>query len=120
MYPQASAAPAAHDQALRESRRGVIEEHYAPIGSYDVEEQAAERWLYVAIDRGEHHTSTHATFEDLCEHAGGEVLDSGMGPIAAYDLDTGHPIELHVTTPVVTAAEDQGIAVHPDLGAVAA
>lgn len=117
MHTQASAAPTAHDQALREARRTAIEDHYRPIGD-DSEEEHAERWLYVADDRGEAWTSTHATFEDLCDYAGGEMLDSGSGPIAAYDLDTGEAVELHITTPMVSKAEDQGIAIHPDLSAV--
>jgi hypothetical protein len=118
MHTQPSAAPSTHYQALREQRRQVIEEHHAPIADYDIEEQYAERWLYLADDQGERRTSTHGTFEDLCEYAGGEVLDSGTVPLTAYDLDTGRVVELHVTTPIVSAAEEQGVSVHPDLTTV--
>lgn len=118
MYTKPSAVHAAHDRALRQARRTMIEEHYAPIAENDLEEIESGRWLYVAEDRGDRQTSTHSTFKDLCEHAGGEVLDSGACPIAAYDLDTGTAVELHVTTPIVSAAEDQGMSIHPDLSAV--
>ena len=114
MHDQATALPSAPTQALRHARYAVVEDHYRPVAD-DVEEDVPERWLYVADDRGESHLSTHATFEDLCTYAAGEVLDSGMTPVTAYDLDAGRPVELHITTPVVSVAEEQDVYAHPDL-----
>jgi len=57
--------------------------------------------------------STHRTFDEACEYLGEGVLEDGRVPEAVYDLDTGKRIDLHVTTPVVTRGEDQGIMVNP-------
>ncbi len=55
---------------------------------------------------------TFPTVEDACSELGGGVLE-GYLPAGVYDLDTGELIELHVSTPVVTRSEDQGIARNP-------
>lgn len=50
-----------------------------------------------------------ATFKDAAAHAGDQILD-GFTPLdGIFNLDTGEMIELHISTPVVTASEDQGI-----------
>jgi hypothetical protein len=64
-------------------------------------------------DTSDNYLTTAATFEEACQLAGEEVLDSGRLPDAVYDLHTGARIELHTTTPIVTRSEDQGIMVNP-------
>lgn len=59
---------------------------------------------------------TFPAFSDACAELGNGVLE-GYLPAGVYDLDTGELIELHVTTPLVTRSEDQGISCNP-LGAV--
>lgn len=61
----------------------------------------------------DNYLTTAATFEDACQLAGEEILDSGRLPDAVYDLDTGERIEVHTTTPIVTRSEDQGMMVNP-------
>jgi len=55
---------------------------------------------------------TFPTFADACLELGDGVLE-GYLPAGVYDLDTGELIELHVTTPVVSRSEDQGITRNP-------
>ncbi len=55
---------------------------------------------------------TFPTFEDACSELGNGVLE-GYLPTGIYDLDTGELIELHVSTPIVTRSEDQGVARNP-------
>lgn len=58
--------------------------------------------------------SLHPTFEDACAELADQILDSGLsGDLAVYDLDTGERIDLHVTTPVVTRADEQGVMENP-------
>lgn len=57
--------------------------------------------------------TTHATVEEACSALADEVLDSGRLPDGVYDLDTGERIELHISTPVVSLSEDQGMEVNP-------
>lgn len=55
---------------------------------------------------------TFSTFAEACSELGDGVLE-GYLPAGVYDLDTGELIELHVSTPVVTRSEDQGVTVNP-------
>lgn len=55
---------------------------------------------------------TFPDFQDACADLGDGVLE-GYVPAGVYDLDTGELIELHVTTPLVTRSEDQGISRNP-------
>jgi len=55
---------------------------------------------------------TFPTFADACLELGDGVLE-GYLPAGVYDLDTGELIELHVTTPVVSRSEDQGVTRNP-------
>lgn len=86
------------------------------IDHYEVEYTPffVDRWAYVSsASDGTHHLSVFETFQDLAIAAGISVLDDGRVPVAAYDLDACQQVELHVTTPVVTRSEDQGITVDP-------
>jgi hypothetical protein len=55
---------------------------------------------------------TFSTFAEACAELGDGVLE-GYLPAGVYDLDTGELIELHVSTPVVTRSEDQGVTANP-------
>jgi hypothetical protein len=50
--------------------------------------------------------------EDAFEFLGSSVLD-GYAPDGVYDLDNGEKTDVHVSTPVVTRAEDQGVTANP-------
>jgi hypothetical protein len=52
------------------------------------------------------------TVQQACEVLGDSVLD-GYAPDGVYDLETGQKIDVHVSTPIVTRAEDQGITANP-------
>jgi hypothetical protein len=76
-----------------------------------------ERYALVMIESdaptSENYLTTARTFEDACQTAGEEILDSGRLPDGVYDLDTGQRLELHTATPVVTLSEDQGMRLNP-------
>jgi hypothetical protein len=40
------------------------------------------------------------------------ILD-GQAPDGVYDLDTGAKIDIHVSAPVVSASDDEGVTVNP-------
>jgi len=61
---------------------------------------------------GKGYIQTFSTFEEACADLGDGVLE-GYLPAGVYDLDTGELIELHVSTPIVSRSEDQGITVNP-------
>jgi hypothetical protein len=61
---------------------------------------------------GSGHLQTFSTFAEACSELGDGVLE-GYLPAGVYDLDTGELIELHVSTPVVTRSEDQGVTINP-------
>jgi hypothetical protein len=56
--------------------------------------------------------TTWATVDDAFADLADQVLD-GECVDAVYDLDTGERIEIHVSTPIVTRSEDQGVMVNP-------
>lgn len=88
-----------------------------PTAEEGSETSPPERFALAMIESREptsnNYLTTARTFEDACQLAGEEVLDSGRLPDAVYDLHTGARIELHTTTPIVTRGEDQGIMVNP-------
>ena len=49
---------------------------------------------------------------DAFEFLGDSVLD-GYAADGVYDLDTAEKIDIHVSTPVVTRAGDQGVTANP-------
>ena len=75
-----------------------------------------DRYAATAMQAGDSNANgnlqTFTAFTDACAELGDGVLE-GYIPAGIYDLDTGELIELHVTTPVVTRSEDQGIARNP-------
>jgi hypothetical protein len=48
------------------------------------------------------------TEQEAFERLGDAVLD-GYPPDGVYDLETGEKIDVHVSTPIVARAEDQGV-----------
>lgn len=56
--------------------------------------------------------TTWATVEEAFADLADQVLD-GQAIDAVYDLDTAERIEIHVSTPVVTRSEDQGMMENP-------
>jgi hypothetical protein len=56
--------------------------------------------------------ATFDTFEEAADHLADCVLDGGMFE-AIFDLDTGERIDLHVTTPIVSRSEEQGLIINP-------
>jgi hypothetical protein len=50
--------------------------------------------------------------EDAFECLGGSVLE-GYDADGVYDLDSGDTIDVHVSTPIVTRAEEQGVTANP-------
>lgn len=61
----------------------------------------------------DNYLTTARTFEDPCQTAGDEILDSGRIPDAVFDLDTGDRIALHTATPVVAQSDDPHVVVNP-------
>jgi hypothetical protein len=56
--------------------------------------------------------TTWATVDEAFADLGDQVLD-GECVDAVYDLDTGERIGIHVSTPIVTRSEDQGVMINP-------
>jgi hypothetical protein len=100
--------------AQRRERIETLKEHYPPTQDSLDALDPEERFLLVQQQNhdGDWFLATTKTFEDAAEYLGDEILD-GWIPEAIYDLDTGERIELHVSSPIVTRSEDQGIMVNP-------
>jgi hypothetical protein len=65
------------------------------------------------IDDGEDaHLSTFDDLDGAFDALADSILE-GDAPDGVYDLDTGTKIDIHVSTPVVTASQDQGVTVNP-------
>lgn len=64
------------------------------------------------VPDGKGYLQTFPNFEDACTDLGDGVLE-GYLPAGVYDLDTGVLIELHISTPIVSRSEDQGITRNP-------
>jgi hypothetical protein len=101
--------------STRAQRLDALVAHYEPDPQLGhVEISAGERFALVSeADRSdEKMITTHKTFADACAYAGDGVLD-GWDPHGIFDLDTGELINLHISTPVVTRSEDQGVLENP-------
>ena len=75
------------------------------------------RWAAVALEQvgGQVVSGWIATFDtidDAFQELGSEVLE-GRFADGVYDLDTGEKIDIHITTPIVTASEVQGLTCNP-------
>jgi hypothetical protein len=98
-------------------RLSKLIEYYEPdeqLGHAEIED--GERFALVSQEEGHGHgatmITTHKTFADACDYAGGSVLD-GWDPLGIFDLGTGELINLHIASPVVTRSEDQGVLTNP-------
>lgn len=56
--------------------------------------------------------ATFDSFDEAADHLAGDSLDGGVFE-AIFDLDTGERIDLHISTPIVTRSEEQGILINP-------
>jgi len=99
-------------------RRSARAESLARELNIDIEElpKLLDRYAATAVQaiardaRG--YLQSFGTFQEACVQLGDAVLE-GYLPDGVYDLDTGERIELHVSTPIVTRSEDQGICRNP-------
>jgi hypothetical protein len=106
--------------ARRIENYGLLLEHFEPPTVYDNVTPATHR--YAAVSEEFFDETRVGALVFLCETEqeafevlGGSVLD-GFAPDGVYDLETGEKIEVHVSTPIVTRAQDQGVTLNP-LGA---
>lgn len=98
-------------------------EHFS-VDEEHLPESPYERFATVILESGHGldgaSISTWQTREEAFQHMGDSILD-GWAPEGVYDLHTGEKIELHISTPVVTPSEDQGVTENPleNVGSVA-
>lgn len=101
----------------RAARRARLVEHHNvepwALESGDVSEPIRR---YAAVSGIGNYEDAHLTTFDHLDAAFDELADKildGLAPDGVYDLDTGRKIDIHVSTPIVTASEDQGATVNP-------
>jgi hypothetical protein len=80
-------------------------------------EREPERWAAVALEQvGDQvvsaSISTFNTVDEAFEELGSDVLE-GRFADGVYDQDTGEKIDVHISTPIVTASEDQDVTYNP-------
>lgn len=101
----------------RRDRCERLAEHFhANLTAQPIERQP-ERWAAVALQQVGGQVvsasiSTFSTVDDAFQELGSDVLE-GMFADGVYDLDTGEKIEVHISTPVVTASVDQSVTYNP-------
>lgn len=110
-------------RTIRRQRIDVLHEHYGE-----------SQWVFESVDRGEYRyvavgsegawdmsqgwcPERYLFYVAETEREGFEILGGsfleGVMIEAVYDLDTGERIELHISTPIVSRAEDQGMEENP-------
>jgi hypothetical protein len=101
----------------RAARRARLVEHHCvepwALESGDATEPARRYAAVCGVGNYEDaHLSTFddvdAAFDDLADR----ILD-GQSPDGVYDLDTGEKIDIHVSTPIVTASDQQAVTLNP-------
>ena len=101
----------------RAARRAHLVEHFGvepwALESGDATEPARRYAAVSGLGKDEDpHLSTfddlEAAFDDLAD----SILD-GQAPDGVYDLDTATKIDIHVSTPIVSASDDQGVTLNP-------
>ena len=97
----------------RAENYAVLREHFEPHTVYD--NVGPETHRYAAVGEeflGDTRVGAMVllcqTEQEAFEVLGDAVLD-GYAPDGVYDLETGEKIDVHVSAPVVTRSEDQGI-----------
>jgi hypothetical protein len=108
------------ENATQAENYGLLLEHFEPHILFDNVTPATHR--YAAVSEEFFDETRVGALVFLCETQqeafevlGGSVLD-GYAPDGVYDLETGEKIEVHVSTPIIRRAEDQGTTLNP-LGA---
>lgn len=101
----------------RKDRRERLAEHFHANLTAQPIELEPERWAAVALEQvggqiASASISTFNTVDEAFEELGSEVLE-GLFADGVYDLDTGGKIDVNISTPIVTASEDQGITYNP-------
>jgi hypothetical protein len=101
----------------RAARRARLVEHFgvAPwaLGAGDLNELGRRYAAVSGVGEYEHaHLSTFDHLDGAFDDLADRILE-GDAPDGVYDLDTGRKIEIHVSTPIVTASEDQGVTINP-------
>lgn len=101
----------------RAARRALLAEHFG-VEPWALKcgdpGQPARRYAAVC-GIGDYENAHLSTFDDLdaaLDDLADRILD-GQAPDGVYDLDTARKIDIHVSTPIVTASEDQGVTVNP-------
>lgn len=121
LFPEVSrdAIDCGIDAALdeRAARRAQLVEHFGveswALESGDLNERGRRYASVCGV--GDYENAHLTTFDDLdaaLDDLADRILD-GQAPDGVYDLDTAQKIEIHVSTPIVTASEDRGITVNP-------
>jgi hypothetical protein len=107
----------------RDGRRARLVEHFG-VEPWALEAGDATEAVrrYAAVSGiGDYENAHLSTFDEL-DAAFDSVADSileGDAPDGVYDLDTGIKIDIHVSSPVVTASDFQGATVNPLKGSPA-
>lgn len=100
----------------RRARYNALVEHFGiePWAHDDGTGSPPDRYaaVYGIADFEDPHICTLSTVDDAFYHLGVQVLE-GAAPDGVYDLDTGQKIDIHVSTPIITASEDQGVTHNP-------
>jgi hypothetical protein len=101
----------------RAARRARLVENFAvapwALEAGDLSEPIRRYAAVSGIDDGEDaHLSTFDDLDGAFDALADSILE-GDAPDGVYDLDTGTKIDIHVSTPVVTASQDQGVTVNP-------
>jgi hypothetical protein len=101
----------------RTARRARLVEHHGvepwALEAGDLDEPVRR---YAAVWGIGNYEDAHLSTFDALDAAFDELADGvleGLAPDGVYDLDTGNKIDIHVSTPIVTASEDQGATVNP-------
>lgn len=107
------------DDALRLRERATrvqtLERAYSARKFFDNERPAPRRFCAVWREDRQAPGQCWATFDsfnEAADHLADDSLDGGVFE-AIFDLDTGERIDLHISTPVVTRSEEQGLLINP-------
>ena len=97
----------------RAENYAVLREHFEPHTVYD--NVGPETHRYAAVGKEFLGDTRVGAMVLLCQteqeafEVLGDAVPDGYAPDGVYDLETGEKIDVHVSTPIVTRAEDQGI-----------
>lgn len=97
-------------QATRHERFYKLVEAYPHHVDNATESDTIERYCGIQQHGRDGEFSSHLTdtFDDVATMLANDIFEGWM-PEAIFDLDTGQRIELHVSSPIITKSEDQGV-----------